>query len=486
VGKNNIANFKQMKTLKTTIIYLVSNIIEKGMAFLLIPLYTHYLLPKDYGILSILQSLIAIFIIFFTFSLNGAASRFHFDGKELYRKFHYGNIFLSITVISFIFSIIFYFFKDYIFSAIGNIPIYPYFYLVIIIAYGSTIFNLYKLKLQMEQKALEYGINSIIKFIISSGIAILLLIVFHKKVDGVLEGMAITISLFCLYIFFKLWKDKIKFNFNKNIFNKNIRYSIYLIPHNLASVLMAFLDKFFIINMISLAEAGVYTLGNQISSILGIFAMSINTAMVAPTLRAFKERDYKYLTELANISVISISIIAVFLSLFSSNIISLISSKSYYTAHIVIPILSFYFVVQMYYYRIVGVLFYDTKATKFVPIATGLSLILNFSLNYFFIKFWGIIGAAIATLVSIIVVNYIVIFIANRYIKVGFEHFKIHFIIIFSFAVANISFFIDINLLIKLLLFILVCLVLLYCKRNNSLLFFIFHKVRRVANKGKI
>jgi len=459
-----------MKTLKTTIIYLLSNIIEKGMAFLLIPLYTHYLLPKDYGVLSILQSLIAILMILFTLSLNGAASRFHFDGKELYRKFHYGNIFLSITIISFIVSIILYLFKDNIFFILGNIPIYPYFYLIIIIAYGNSIFNVYQLKLQMEQRALEYGINSIIKFLISSGIAILLLIIFHKKADGILEGMAISLPLFCLYIFFKLRENKIKFNMNKNIFKKNIRYSIYLIPHNLASLLMGFLDKFFIINMIGLSEAGVYTLGNQISAILGIFAVSINTAMVAPTLKAFKEQDYKYLIDLANISIIVISLIAVFLSLFSDNIITLISTKSYYTAHVVIPILSFYFVIQMYYYRVVGVLFYDTKATKFVPIATGLSLILNFAFNYFFIKFWGILGAAIATLVSMIVVNYIVIFIANRYIKVGFHHLKIHFIILYTFLVSNINFIIHINIFFKILLFIVSCFILLYIERKNTLL----------------
>jgi len=459
-----------MKVLKSSIIYIISTLIEKGMAFLLIPFYTAYLTTKDYGILSMLQSLISIFVVFFTLSLNGAASRFHFEGNEFYRKLHYGNIFLSITLITIFFTIILFFFKNIIFHFLGNIPIKPYFYLVIIIAYGNSIFSLYQLKLQIEQKAILYAFNNILKFLVAVITIIILVLFFHKKADGVLEGYAISFIIFIFIIIYRLKKEKIKFNLNKKLFKRNIKYSIYLIPHNIASILMSFLDRFFITNMISLSYTGIYTLGFQISSILGIITSAINTATVSPVLKAYKEKNYLYLSELTNISVLIISIIAMFLSLFSKDIIYLMSTSSYLISYKVVPFLTFYFVFQMYYFMTSSVLFYDTKATKFVPVATGLTLLFNFIFNYLFIKMFGFLGASIATLLSMIIVNYIVIFIANRYIKVGFEHKKIHFIIFFSFFMANINLLINLNIIFKCIIFIFTLLSLIYIERNNSLL----------------
>ena len=459
-----------MKSFKSTIIYLISSLIEKGMAFLLIPIYTHYLSTADYGILTIVQSMIAILIIFFTLSLNGAASRYHFDGKWLYRKIHYGNLFLSVTIISIIVGVLFYFSSDIIFKLIGNVPKYPYIYFIFIITYGSAIFGIYQLKLQMEQRAVEYGINNILKFLIASLIAIYLVVYLHKKADGILLGQSVAFIIFLLYIAIRLKKENIKFNLYKKFLKRNIKYSINLVPHNIAGILMQFLDRFFISNMINLSHAGVYALGGQISSILGVVASAINNATVPVVLKAYKEKNYKLLIDLANISIVVLVIGAIILSLFSSEIITIISPKSYEKASIVLSTLSFYFVIQMYYFMTSSVLFYEEKATKFVPVATVLSLIFNFIFNYFFIKELGMLGAAIATLLSLILVNYIVIFIADKYIKVGFEHLKIHFYIIVGFVAGNSNIFFKVLIYEKILILLLVMSFFYLFEKNNLLL----------------
>ena len=444
-----------MKALKSTFIYLFSTLIEKGMAFLLIPLYTHYLSTSDYGILNVLQALIGILIIIFTFSLNGAASRYHFDGNNLYRRFHYGNIFLTITFISVVMACLLFLFKDYIFNLLGNIPISPYFYLVIVIVYTNAIYMLYQLKLQMEHRALEYGLNNVFKFFISTLFAVIFIIFFGKKADGVLEGSAISLLVFNFYIFIKLKKEKIKFNFNKRLLKRNIKYSIFLIPHNLAGIFMQFMDRFFISNMINLSQVGIYSLGGQISGVLGIISSALNNATVPNVLKAYKDENYLYLIDLADLSIVFLSFIAFMLSLFSPEIVNLIAPDEYKNAYLVISILSFYFVVQMYYFMTSSVLFYIEKATKFVSIATITSFILNIILNYLLIPYFSIIGAAIATVVSILLVNYFVIFIANKFILVKFRHIKIHFVILSAIILGNLNLFFELNIILKLLVAIL-------------------------------
>ncbi len=459
-----------MNLLRSTPIYFFGNIIEKGLAFLLIPLYTHYLSTTDYGILTILQSIIAILVVFFGLSLNGAASRFHIDGNAMFRKYHYGNIFMYVTLFSLLGSVIFYI-LGYKVLTYFNIPIFPYILLIIFIAYLNNIYSLYQLKLQMEQRAVEFVINNIVKVIITTSLIILLVIFFHKKANGVLEGTLIGLLILYIYIIYKLFHGEVKFNINKKIFNKNFKYSIYLIPHNIAGLLNSFLDRFFITGLISISQAGVYALGSQISIILSIFAVSLNRALTPVILKAFKQKNYSYLISLSNITISFIIIIALFLSLFSSEIIDIVSPSNYSEAKYIIPILTTYYIFQMYYFIVVGVLFYVQKATKYVAVGTLTSLGLNFIFNYFFIKLWGIEGAAFATLLSMIIVTYIVIFIANKFIKIEFEHFKIHCLIIIEFFIGSLSNIINIYFLSKVILFLIFILIILYLEKDNPLLF---------------
>lgn len=476
---NKIMKKDNGKILKSTSIYFIGTLIEKGMAFLLIPLYTKYLSTTDYGILTIIQSLIAIIIIIFSLSLNGAASRFHFDGRKLYRKFHYGNIFLLVSIFSILGSLFLFIFKQKIFSLIGNIPVYPYIYFIIIISYGNIVFNIYQLMLQMDQKAFIFVRNNLFKFISITFLSIYFVVFLHKGVKGILLSYSIVLLILILYIYFNLFKQGIKFNLNVKIVKRNLGYSIYLVPHNLAGILNNFLDRFYISNMINLSNAGIYALAGQFSGILGLFATTINTSLTPSILKAYKDENYIFLKNLANIVIIFMTLIALILSLYSPEIINLIAPKEYGKAKIVIPILSFYSVFQMYYFMTVGVLFYEKRATKFVTIATISSLLLNFIFNYIFIKLWGIKGAAIATLLSIIIINYFVIFISNKYIVVGFEHKKIHFIIISGFLVANYCY--DFHILTKITALNILLFIFLYIEKNNILFksLKIYYKIKK-------
>lgn len=47
---------------KGSLIIVISNIVLKAMSFLLLPLYTIYLTPNDYGIVDIANTFISLFV----------------------------------------------------------------------------------------------------------------------------------------------------------------------------------------------------------------------------------------------------------------------------------------------------------------------------------------------------------------------------------------------------------------------------------------
>ena len=44
-------------------LYIVADVLQKGLAFILIPLYTFFLTPADYGILSITMAFSGVFLL---------------------------------------------------------------------------------------------------------------------------------------------------------------------------------------------------------------------------------------------------------------------------------------------------------------------------------------------------------------------------------------------------------------------------------------
>ena len=61
------------KILKNTSLYTLCALLQKGTGFLLLPIYTTYLKPEDYGTMNLILSVTGFLSILFLASLNGAA-----------------------------------------------------------------------------------------------------------------------------------------------------------------------------------------------------------------------------------------------------------------------------------------------------------------------------------------------------------------------------------------------------------------------------
>ena len=63
-------------------IYTATNFLQKGTAFLLLPLYTLYLDPAAYGVLAIVTAINGFLSLAFTLNLMSAVTRFYFEYRD--------------------------------------------------------------------------------------------------------------------------------------------------------------------------------------------------------------------------------------------------------------------------------------------------------------------------------------------------------------------------------------------------------------------
>src|SRR5690554_1495885 len=95
------------KVLENSLFYVVSSLLVRAIAFFLLPIYTYFLTPDDYGMVNLITSFIDVATFIIAFSLYSAAIRFYTDykGDRTKLKRLYGTI-ISFVIISGIISLI--------------------------------------------------------------------------------------------------------------------------------------------------------------------------------------------------------------------------------------------------------------------------------------------------------------------------------------------------------------------------------------------
>ena len=196
-----------------------------------------------------------------------------------------------------------------------------------------------------------------------------------------------------------------------------ILYSLPLIPHGLALVLMGQCDRIMIQYFNGAYEVGIYSLAANISIILLIISQSLDSSwgvwfFEKMSHRGIKDIYHKSSEYIALFTVVSVLLIAV-----APDLIQIMSDEEYWAAKDVVTVLLWGNYFSFLYLGIVHYEYYYNK-TYLVLVGTVLSAILNVVLNYYTIPLYGYMAAAYTTLASYILnflFHYVIIFLMYKH-----------------------------------------------------------------------
>jgi hypothetical protein len=151
------------KLLKNTAYYTIGNFTSKAVNFLLLPLYTSYLTPDEYGIVNSMQVFSNILLIFFTLGLERAIYRLYHDFKtEKGQKDFLGTVSISIAVISLLVGGILFLLNSPIGKIYKSIEFHPYYTYAILTALFMTYDLVPKISFQVKEQANKFLILSLV------------------------------------------------------------------------------------------------------------------------------------------------------------------------------------------------------------------------------------------------------------------------------------------------------------------------------------
>lgn len=424
------------KILQNSAIYTVIMVLQKGISFFLMPLYTAFLSPADYGILGVVSSVSTFLSVFITLGLEAAAARFYYKNRknEQYAKKVYGNVALVILANSLLWGSVFIGGHKLIVDPIvGEIAFFPYVFIGILNVIVTPMYLLYQNYLQARQNAAHYGINSLLCFILQVTLTVLSLTVFNLGVFGVLLSQLITSVVFFVYVIITfLRKQSLKLE--RPILKECFKYSLPLLPHNLANWSNGTLDKLLVNGIRSQADAGMYNVGQQYGSVMAFVANAINQAYVPWFYEKVNEGEHglKRIVQTADASICLVSLVAIAMSLFAEEIFSImISNPAYDGVWKIVPCIVFAYVFQSIYFFFVNVLF--LKDTKVIFTITITAVVVNIGLNLLLIPELGFVGGAIACILTYFVKSIMALIIS------GIKNKEIHFHWFLMYVIAFIA-----------------------------------------------
>jgi len=413
-----IRKLLRSELIKNSFVFTTANIINAAIPFLLLPILTRYLSPSDYAIVSILQISVSISIILIGLNTHGAINVNYFKISQENLKKYVGSIF-TILVFSFLLVLLSVFAAKNLLSDLLQVP-GNWMLIVVIIGFFQFITTSNLVIWQAEKKSIPYGILQIAQTILNITFSIFFVVALHLNWRGQILGILIattTIALISLFILYK--KGYLNINKNKEYIIDALKFGVPLIPHSIGNWVMTYIDRFFIIQIVSLAAAGLYSAGYQFGMIVGLIALSFNRAWVPYLYERLKKDDYaskKSIVKITYLFFFGITMLAIFVSLISPWLVHTFVSKEFWGSIVYIPWIAFGYAFMGMYYMVTNYIFFIQK-TYILAWVTFSSAIVNIILNYILINRYGAVGAAQATFITNLVFFIAVWILSSRIYK---------------------------------------------------------------------
>lgn len=372
-------------------IYFLMEGFQKASAIFLIPIYTAYMNPEQFGILSTCMSISAMAPVLLYFNIYEAAYfvliRKEDEARRKVSTVIVLEIIIALTVISLVIGCGLFVPRD---RVLFGIDWYPYgFYTLIMSALAVFPLTVNQILLASE-KVRAYSIFTFSSFVVSVSLILILLIKFRLGAMSFIIGNSLTYGVVLLMLV--VWIRRSKEPFRGDEVKKMVRFSAPLVPHNMAHWARSWSDRLLLATFVSPASTGLFHLAVSYGNIFlfGVeaFRNSNNPRFFALIGNVEKERER--ITSMLSLSVGVFSFFACILGVFSEEVISLLTTRDFHGSYRYIPFVLTANLFYLAYLNMVVVLFNGGKTwvistittiSAVVSVAAGAALIANISIT---------------------------------------------------------------------------------------------------------
>ncbi len=413
-------NNREKSFIKNTIIIFLSKFCTQFLSFFLLPLFTSLLSTEEYGYFDLYSTYAWLLAIFLTLQLENGMFRFLIDERENEKGIK--NIIsngIAVIIIQLIFFIGIYFAV----LKLLNIKNIEYIFMMTIV---TSFLNLMLQITRGLGKNIEYSIASIISGVLNVIFSFMFIKVLSLKLLGIVLAYILANLIAAVYLIFKIKIYRyLDFKMlSKTKIKELMVYSFPLIPNSISSWIMNISDKVMISFFLGVSFNGIYSISTKFSILLShiytVFSLSWTESASMSTNDVDRSN---YFSKIINNVFFICSFIGLIMLSAMPIIFKILIQESYFSAYNYIPILILASFFELFSILIGGV-FIALKLPKEIATTTIIGGIINITINFLFLKKYGLSIACISTLMSymyIAMIRYIKI---TKHVKIKLEYTK--------------------------------------------------------------
>lgn len=406
--------------------YTAASILSKVIAVALLPLYTRYLSPEDYGAAEILFSAVVVASIIVRFGLIEAILRFYYqedeDQAEVVKSSFAGLFWLStlgaLVLLPFATPLSEALLDPKKAAEVGQMA-----ELTRIAIGGLWVLTMWEFMLtlfRLEERARAYFVTTILNVLAAIGLTVVLVVGLDEGARGLLLGSYAAGGAFVLGLIVWQWR-RLSLRFDRGLLRRLFRFGSPTMPAEVSLYLLNFVDRLIIVRSLGLAEAGLYSLAVKFAQGVNVLVRGFQLAWppLAYSIRDDDEARRAYAT-VVTLFVTGCAWVVAGMWLFSRWMVRALAAPKFFDSYEAIGLIST--AVTLYaLYLVLVVILGRTGRTEFnFPAAIG-ALVANVALNLVLVPAMGITGAGLALVASYFVVLGLMYVFTQRLFPVPYE-----------------------------------------------------------------
>ncbi|MDQ6770298.1 MAG: oligosaccharide flippase family protein [Gemmatimonadota bacterium] len=408
----------QLRTIgKQTLVYTGGVMIGKVASFIMLPVYTRYLTPADYGVLELLGMTIEVIGLITGAGIMGAVFKFyHAEEQQEEKNKVISTAALGVAAIATAATLLGLMIAPQLLNiTFGSLTNLSYLRLYFVLFFLQNFEQVPLALVRAENRAVLFITVNALKLVMMLSLNILFVVYLRMGIGGVLTSGIITSALVAIGMSGYLVR-RVGIRFIADKFRQMLGFGLPLVPWWVGNFILVFSDRFFLNHYTDTSAVGIYSLGYKFAFLLNALAYSPfetiwSSARFEVAKRADASEIYSRVFFYMNVTLGSLGLI---LCLFVRDFLSIMSDPAFLPAYRVVPLLIAAQVVFIWAgYWSLGI--YISGKTRIMANAAIVLVPLTLILNYLFIPQFGMYGAAWATFASYAARFFWIYYFAQRY-----------------------------------------------------------------------
>ena|GEM_PF-67834 len=382
-------------------IYGIGGLVSRVIAVLLLPVYTRYLDPEDYGKIETLLALTTVMGLVLRAGITSAFFRFYFDTEDedgrlrvLRTSFWFtmGGATLGLALLLALAGPV----SSLLFGSSDSADLVR----AAGVALWATVnYEQLTALFRVEERSVAFVCASLANIFLTIGITLLLVVALEKGPIGVIVGnFSGTLIVYLALLGYR--RDQLGLQFDRGLLREMNGFGLPLVPTALFLWVTNFSDRFFLVKLADVAEAGLYSVGVRVASAMVLLLTAFRTAWpaFAYSIKDETEARATYAFVLTYLTVVT-AWVALALTLLAPWLVDVLAAPEFAESSRVVGPLAFSTVAYAAYI-VVAIGVGRVRRTQFNWVVTGVAAVVNVTLNLALIPSYGMMGAAVATVAA--------------------------------------------------------------------------------------